>query len=174
MPDSNSKDADAITELLSAYRAFDGPYDELKAGNGDVRSGYRRLIGIEPRLSGPEVYVRWRLAKQSLRDNSPASTGQHTKSGLPRSWDLDPIPFVIESSEWSSLYAGMQQRMQVLDLLLQDVYGDQRLLTSGVLPSELINGCPAYLRPARSRSSHQPQRHRTPGRLASAGSGLSI
>ena len=158
MPDSNSKDADAITEILSAYRPFDGPYDELKAGNGDVRSGYRRLIGIEPRLSGPEVYVRWRLAKQSLRDNSPASTGQHTKSGLPRSWDLDPIPFVIESSEWSSLYAGMQQRMQVLDLLLQDVYGDQRLLTSGVLPSELINGCPAYLRPARRPFQSPPQR----------------
>ena len=149
MPDSNSKDADAITELLSAYRSFDGPFDELTTKEGDVRSGYRRLIGVEPRLTGPEVYVRWRLAKQSLKDNPPASSGQLTKAGSIHAWDLDPIPFVIEASEWSSLYAGMQQRMQVLDLLLQDVYGEQRLLADGVLPSELIYGCPAYMRPAK-------------------------
>ena len=149
MPESNSKDADAVTELLSAYRTFDGPFDELTTDHGDVRTGYRRLIGLEPRLTGPEVYVRWRLAKQSLKDNPPASTGHHLKSGAAHAWDLDPIPFVIESAEWNNLSAGMQQRMQVLDLLLQDVYGDQRLLATGVLPSQLIYGCPAYLRPAR-------------------------
>jgi len=149
MPDSNSRDADAITELLSAYRTFDGPYDELTNHAGDVRSGYRRLIGVEPRLTGPEVYVRWRLAKQSLKDNPPASTGQHLRAGTPHAWDLDPIPFVIEASEWRSLNAGMQQRMQVLDLLLQDVYGEQRLLADGTLPTELIYGCPSYLRPAK-------------------------
>ena len=149
MPDSNSKDADAITDLLSAYRTFDGPFDELTNSQGEVRSAYRRLIGVEPRLTGPEVYVRWRLAKQSLKDNPPASTGQHIKSGVPHAWDLDPIPFVLEASEWTTLCAGMQQRMQVLDLLLQDVYGEQRLLAEGVLPSELLHGCPAFLRPAR-------------------------
>ncbi len=149
MPNSNSRDADAITELLSAYRSFDGPFDELTTNEGDVRNGYRRLIGVEPRLTGPEVYVRWRLAKQSLKDNPPASSGQLTKSGSVHAWDLDPIPFVIEASEWSILYAGMQQRMQVLDLLLQDVYGEQRLVADGVLPSELIYGCPAYMRPAK-------------------------
>ncbi len=149
MPDSNRKDADAITELLSAYRTFHGPFDELTTPDGDVRNGYRRLIGVEPRLTGPEVYVRWRLAKQSLKDNPPASTGQFVKSGAVHAWDLDPIPFVIEAAEWEKLCAGMQQRMQVLDLLLQDVYGHQRLLATGVLPSELIYGCPAYLRPAK-------------------------
>jgi uncharacterized circularly permuted ATP-grasp superfamily protein len=148
MPDRFRKDADAITELLSAYRSFDGPYDELTTTDGDVRAGYRRLIGVEPRLTGPEVYMRWRGAKQSLRDNPPASTGQLIKSGVPQAWELDPIPLVIEANDWNFLAAGMQQRMQVLDLLLRDIYGEQRLLLEGIVPKELVYGCPAYLRPA--------------------------
>jgi uncharacterized circularly permuted ATP-grasp superfamily protein/uncharacterized alpha-E superfamily protein len=149
MPLRNGKDADAIMELLSAYRTFSGPYDELSANDGEVRPAYRRLIGVEPRLTGPEVYLRWRSAKQSLKDNPPASTGQSIKPGMPQSWDLDPIPMVIEAAEWSNLAAGMQQRMRVLDLLLRDVYGPQKLLADGILPSELVFGCPAYLRAAK-------------------------
>ncbi len=149
MPDSKSRDAEATLELLSAYRTFDGCFDELTTNTGEIRSGYRRLLGVEPGISGQEAYVRWRLARQSLKDNAPAFSGPLNKSGTTHACDLDPIPFVIEVSEWNGLYAGMQQRMQVLDLLLQDVYGDQRLLADGVLPSELIYACPAYLRPAK-------------------------
>ena len=148
MPDSNSK-VEALTELLSAYRVLDGSFDELTKNTDRVKFGYRRFLGVEPCLTGQEVYSRWRLSKQSLKDNAPAAIGPLHKTGSIHTWDLDPIPFVIEASEWSSIYAGMQQRMQVLELLLQDVYGDQRLLASGVLPRELIYACPAYLRPAK-------------------------
>ena len=158
MPNSNSKDASDLAGLLSAYRTFDGRYDELTTENGEVRNGYRRLIGIEPRLTGPEVYVRWQSAKQSLRDNPPASSGQLSKAAGTHGWDLDPIPFVIEASEWRQLAEGMQQRMQVLDLLLRDVYGKQKLMQDGVLPSELVYGAPGYLRPAKSTLATAPTR----------------
>ncbi len=153
MPEPLRKDADAIAELLSAYRMSDGLYDELLDPAGDVRLGYRRLVGMEPRLSGPEIYMRWKSAKQSLRDNPPASTGQLIQSGIPQAWELDPIPMVIDANDWSRLVAGVQQRMLVLDLLLRDLYGPQRLLAEGILPSELVYGCPGYLRPARRADS---------------------
>ena len=95
MPDSTSRDADAITELLSAYRTFDGPYDELTDNNGYVRSGYRRLIGLEPRLSGPEVYVRWRLAKQSFLECRIAQDGDTLGE-----WQVRDCPVGRIFAEW--------------------------------------------------------------------------
>lgn len=148
MPESNSKDAEAIAELLSSYMIVKGTFDEAIDQSQSVRRGYRRLLGLEPELSGPEVYKRWTAAKQSLRDNPPASTGQLIKSGVPKAWDLDPIPMVIEPADWSVLSSGIQQRMHLLDLLLRDLYGAQRLISEGILPPELVYACPAYLRPA--------------------------
>lgn len=158
MPNINCTDADAIAELLSTYSVFNGQSDELTTLEGNVRPAYRRLIGIEPRLSGPEVYMRWRGAKQSLKDNPPASSGPSLKPGVPQSWELDPIPLVIDAAEWAVLSAGMQQRMLVLDLLLRDVYGPQKLLADGVLPSELVFGSRAYLRAAKRSPDQSSQR----------------
>jgi uncharacterized circularly permuted ATP-grasp superfamily protein/uncharacterized alpha-E superfamily protein len=155
---ADGTDVNAFHDLLSAYQKFDGTYDELISDDNEIRPAYRRLIGIEPRLTGPEVYLRWRAAKQSLKDNPPASTGQTLRGGTPLSWDLDPIPMVIDAKEWAVLAAGMRQRMQVLDLLLRDVYGPQKLLADGVLPSELVWGCPAYLRAAQRTDENQNNR----------------
>jgi uncharacterized circularly permuted ATP-grasp superfamily protein len=148
MPNSQSTDALAIAELLPTYFTNHNSFDELAVDPQTVRSSYRRLMGIEPKVSGKDIYLKWRSAKQSLKDNPPASTGQVLKQGIPQSWELDPVPLVIDSSEWIHLSAGMQQRMQVLDLLLQDVYGPRKLVSSGVVPPELLFGTTSYIRAA--------------------------
>lgn len=157
MDQVKGRDAAAILELLPAYRTLEGVFDEL-IHESSIRPEYRRLIGIDPKLSGPEVYMRWRSAKQSLKDNPPASTGQSIRHGVPQSWELDPIPLVISEKEWSSLSSGLQQRMELLDMLLRDVFGPQRLLNEGILPPELVFGSPWYLRAARRPEKLYDQR----------------
>ncbi|MCA1842525.1 MAG: circularly permuted type 2 ATP-grasp protein, partial [Actinobacteria bacterium] len=60
---------------------------------------------------------------------------------------LDPIPHVINASEWAGLEAGLRQRAHLLDLLLADVYGPRDLVARGVLPAEIVYGYPGFLRP---------------------------
>jgi uncharacterized circularly permuted ATP-grasp superfamily protein/uncharacterized alpha-E superfamily protein len=148
-PEQGNADAEFIATALSGYRCPRGHYDELIDTSGQVRPGYRRLLGLEPVLPSPEIVVRWKATKQSLRDNPPPSTGHLIKSGIPHSWELDPIPCVLDSDEWASLADGLRQRMHLIDLVLTDIYGKQVLLRNGVIPPAITYSAPSYLRAAR-------------------------
>ncbi len=154
MADETSTDAAFFAEALTKYRCPHGSFDELANGQGVIRKGYRQLLGVDSALSGPEIYLRWKSAKQSLKDNPPASTGQLIKSGVPQAWELDPIPCVLEQQEWDTLSEGLRQRMQLMSMLLADVYGPQRLLADGTIPSALVYGAPSYLRAVRQTGEH--------------------
>ena len=67
-------------------------------------------------------------------------------SGRPQPWKLDAIPMVVPSKEWAAIEAGVVQRAVLLELVLQDIYGEQKLLRRGVLPPELIFSHPGFLR----------------------------
>ena len=47
----------------------------------------------------------------------------------------------------ATLEAGLAQRARLLDLILTDLYGPQRLLRDGLLPPALVFANPAFLRP---------------------------
>jgi uncharacterized circularly permuted ATP-grasp superfamily protein len=94
MPNQPHLDEHPISELYPAYRCPATSYDEL-ISDGQVRPHYQGLLGIQPRLDGGELYLRWQSVKRSLRENPSASTGQLMKTDASRIWELDPIPFVI-------------------------------------------------------------------------------
>lgn len=108
---------------------------------------YQKLLDLAP--YGPSDYQRWESAKQSLRDNPPSSTGQLIKAGTPQAWELDPIPVVLDSQEWEHFSGALSQRLRLIDLLLQDVYGPQRWIAEGILPAQLVYNAPGYIRAAR-------------------------
>lgn len=112
---------------------------------------YQKLLESIPYLPGD--HARWESAKQSLRDNPPSSTGQLIKTGTPQAWELDPIPVVLDSRDWASFSQALSQRMRLIDLILQDVYGPQRLIAQGVLPASLVFHAPSYLRAARDSNA---------------------
>ena len=57
---------------------------------------------------------------------------------------FDIIPRLISHSEWSHLEKGLVQRVKVLNLFLQDVYGAQECLRAGIVPSDLILSNPQF------------------------------
>ncbi|NLA34587.1 MAG: circularly permuted type 2 ATP-grasp protein [Actinobacteria bacterium] len=59
---------------------------------------------------------------------------------------LDPIPLVVEQHQWATLSRALEQRAKVLELVLDDLFGPQRLLSSGHLPTEAIVSHREYLR----------------------------
>jgi len=55
-----------------------------------------------------------------------------------RDWNLDAIPFLIGKKEWEKVESALIQRAELLNLLQQDIYGDQELIKKGIILLELI------------------------------------
>ncbi len=60
---------------------------------------------------------------------------------------LSPVPLLIDGPEWRRLADGLTQRAELLELLLDDIYGQQRLTGNGLLPGAIVCGSPHFLRP---------------------------
>lgn len=58
---------------------------------------------------------------------------------------FDPIPRVISKAEWDEIDAGLVQRVTALNLFLQDIYGDKKIVKDGVIPPEFIFSSSGYL-----------------------------
>lgn len=62
-----------------------------------------------------------------------------------RTWDLDPVPLVIGSRDWAALDEGLRQRAVLLDTLLTDLTGEQRLIREGMIPGGVVYGHGGWL-----------------------------
>lgn len=63
----------------------------------------------------------------------------------PRTWDLDPLPLTFGSQEWAGLELGVRQRAALLDSVLTDLSGEQRLVRDGILPGAAVYGHDGWL-----------------------------
>ena len=57
---------------------------------------------------------------------------------------VDCVPRVLPGDEWRQLELGLTQRLKALNLFLADVYGPARIVKDGVIPVEVVRGCPQY------------------------------
>ena len=57
---------------------------------------------------------------------------------------FDIVPRIIERKEWSFVKKGIEQRLLAINMFLNDVYFDQKIIKEGIIPSELINNNYAF------------------------------
>lgn len=142
-------------------------YDEF-AGPAGVRDGWRGLAhGLDS--FGPVDLERARAEVVRLLEDDgvsyisgPASTTTFVDATIgppgrpvgpdaaplaePEPWQLDPLPLVLAEREWSAVEAGVVQRAELLDAIVADLYGAQRLLAGGHLPAPAVLDHEEYLR----------------------------
>lgn len=68
----------------------------------------------------------------------------HEGSSVDRVLPFDLIPRVLTPADWETIESGSIQRVQALNLLLADIYGDQKVIKDGVLPGDLVFKNPNY------------------------------
>src|SRR4029453_17530614 len=122
-------------------------HDELLAGPETPRPHWARFADSLARLGPQEVARRWDQARRRLGEKGVPHNVSGDPRGPDRPWELDPLPLLLAPDEWQGLEAGLAQRAQLLNLILADLYGPQRLLRDGLLPPELLWAHPGFLRP---------------------------
>ena len=114
--------------LLEGYQPRGVVHDELFADDGQPRPHYDTFVRSLETLGRHELASRWENAKRAIRDNGVTYNVYGDPEGTDCPWTLDMIPLLVTSSEWSRLEAALVQRARVLNLLLADLYGPQRLV----------------------------------------------
>lgn len=84
-----------------------------------------------------------------LKENGVTYNIYGDPSGMNRPWNLEIIPFIISKQEWSVIESGLIQRAHLFDLILKDIYGEQRLIKDGIVPMEVIYNHSGFLRECR-------------------------
>ena len=120
------------------------PRDEMVDGSGGLRPHWRPLLGPLTGLGREALADRQRQLDAILAEEGKGSV---LPGAEPLARRCDPIPFPIGAAEFAALEAGLVQRARVLSALLDNVYGQQRLLADGVLPPSIVYPNPAFLRP---------------------------
>lgn len=75
-----------------------------------------------------------------------------------RPWRLDPLPYVLTSDEFTWIEGAVTRRMQMLEALLDDLYGERRLVADGLVDPSLLWASPGYRLSAVGAKSRRQQR----------------
>ena len=57
---------------------------------------------------------------------------------IDRAWPFDVIPRIIPGDEWDRVTDGLTQRLRAVNMFIDDLYGEQRIIADGVFPAELL------------------------------------
>lgn len=128
------------------YSTAPGTYDEMLDGDGEVRAHWTYLIRALRTLGTSEFERRGAEAAKLLRENGVTYNVYSDPAGQNRPWRLDPLPLLISSEEWAGIESGLQERAELLNLILADIYGPRELIRKGLLPLELIYNHGGFLR----------------------------
>lgn len=121
----------------SLFGAYDATVtgDEMIAPDGTIRSTYRTLHEAVTSLTADEFRSRSASLARSYLDQGIT----FDYAGEEHPFPIDAVPRVIAAEEWAIVSAGVAQRVRTLEALLDDLYTDQRVITDGVLPRDVVS-----------------------------------
>lgn len=115
-------------------------YDELFEAPGKPRPAAQKLADYLDDLSEPELAERRLAAELAIKVMGISFTVYSQGQNVDRAWPFDIIPRTIPLTEWQRIEAGLKQRVHALNLFIQDVYNEQKIVRDGVFPAELLRG----------------------------------
>jgi uncharacterized circularly permuted ATP-grasp superfamily protein/uncharacterized alpha-E superfamily protein len=134
-------------ELFGRFAGSATSYDEVFSAPGKLRGVWERFAAAASHLSSEEFAHRWQQAQRMLRQNSLAYPEPGDVAARRHPWALDAFPLAISAKDWRIVERGLEQRARLLDQILCDLFGPQRLLREGVLPTEVLFRHPGFLLP---------------------------
>ncbi|MGD0837560.1 MAG: circularly permuted type 2 ATP-grasp protein [Polyangia bacterium] len=125
------------------------PGDGWLGRDGQSRLVARPLVQFLHGLGPAGLRECREQVRQRVRDHGVGYNVAGTAGGIgsEQTWRIDPLPALLDSSEYAVLAKGVAQRAGIVDRVLADLYGAQRIMRDGLLPARLVLGNPGFLRP---------------------------
>jgi uncharacterized circularly permuted ATP-grasp superfamily protein len=125
------------TGLFADY-GLGSAYDEMFDREHLPRPHYQRLCERLTQLSPEEFQRRKSMTDLLMKQDGVGFTVYRAEEGIERVWPMDPVPRIISAEEWSVIERGLVQRLTAINLFLQDIYHDQKILADKIIDPQLI------------------------------------
>ncbi|MDP8244743.1 MAG: circularly permuted type 2 ATP-grasp protein [Candidatus Hinthialibacter antarcticus] len=122
----------------------DGFFDELFDENGQPRPFAMSLINRINSMPQEDVFRRQKEAEAAFMNLGITFTVYGESEGAEKIFPFDIIPRLVDGNEWDTVERGLKQRIYALNLFIDDVYNDQKILKDGVIPADLVLSAESY------------------------------
>lgn len=123
-----------------------GTYDEMQTKQGELLPHWEFLMQALDELGNENLERRRQEAHRILRETGVTYNVYDDPNEISRPWELDPVPLLISNKEWVNIEAGLAQRAELLNLILKDIYGPQKLIKNRLIPYELVYAHLGFIR----------------------------
>lgn len=124
-------------------------FDESINAKRKLRQHYSKLYQRFSSLNKEEFVSLKELSKRNFYDRgvtfSVYSAGSNDKQDTEKIFPFDLYPRIVPSKEWEILEKGFIQRNRALNLFLDDIYNQKKILKDKIIPHELIFSSKSYL-----------------------------
>ena len=131
-------------DLFANYQADPRFYDEMFESGDRPREHCRQLWGALKDVPHDQIAQLQKRAERSFLHDGITFSVYGEESARERIIPIDIIPRLVSAEDWGFLERGLRQRIKALNLFLLDIYGAGKILSDGVIPVDLVRGCPQY------------------------------
>lgn len=119
-------------------------YDEIINSSGNPRKPAQKLYSYLNSLNSEDIASRKTAAELAIKEMGISFTVYTDEGNIDRAWPFDIIPRVISKTQWDKTDAGLKQRLQALNLFIDDLYNDQRIIKDGIIPEYVLKQSANY------------------------------
>ncbi|MEM9445128.1 MAG: circularly permuted type 2 ATP-grasp protein [Verrucomicrobiota bacterium] len=105
---------------------------------GGIRPHYKKLLERFKDLTKEDYEQKQQAIDLAFLRLGVTFTVYGDDEGTERIFPFDLIPRIIPANEWDLLEKGLEQRILALNMFLQDIYHEQRIIKDGVIPASYI------------------------------------
>ncbi|MGF1548030.1 MAG: circularly permuted type 2 ATP-grasp protein [Thiotrichales bacterium] len=127
-------------QIAAQAYATNPAYDELIDRDGRPRPAAKPLFDYLASLDPATLETRRLAVDTAIMTMGITFTVYSDGSNIDRAWPFDLIPRILPSNEWRRIEAGLKQRLTALNLFINDLYNEQRIVKDGVFPLEVLAG----------------------------------
>lgn len=113
-------------------------FDEIFDQSGAPRSHYSQYLGWLKNCPSGHIASKMLEADLMFRKIGITFAVYGEEEGSERLIPSDPVPRIITAQEWEHLEKGIEQRVTALNMFLDDIYHDGKILKEGIIPAEKI------------------------------------
>ncbi len=137
--------AQRLAALIADYKPLAGVPDEFIGEDGRPRPYWLRYLNSMTDLRADDIGRRFATADRHIREAgvSYRSYGDARE----RTWPLSHLPLLIEDNERRHIAEGVEQRAELMERVLADIYGEGALIAAGDLPAAAVTGSADFLQP---------------------------
>jgi len=132
----------AARGLFGDYPGLPGTYDEMFDEAGRPRPPFARVAAILDAMRPDDFARAQALAESALLQQGVTFSVYGDSRGTEKIFPFCLLPRLVSGGDFAKLERGLVQRLRALQMFLDDIYGDQKIL--GTIPADMVLGAAGY------------------------------